>query len=97
MYKFKHDVTRNMVDDIEIGRPISNAAICDYGLENPAHRSAFLEIVSQYKNYKPFLEKLDEALGSGDKITSLVSSFSTRPRGLIFKTVWDEMGEEDEG
>lgn len=42
MYKFKHDVTRNMIDDIEMDRPISMAAICDYGLENPTHRKAFL-------------------------------------------------------
>jgi hypothetical protein len=96
MYKFKHDVTRNMIDDIEMDRPISMAAICDYGLENPAHRKAFLDVVYEYKNYQPFLEALDEALGNGEKITSLVNSFTTQQRGLIFVTAWDQMGEEDE-
>lgn len=95
-YKFQHMVTQNMIDDIEMGRPISRAAIADYGLENPVHRSAFLEVVSQYKDYKPFVEELDKSLGSGEKITALVGRFSTRPLGLIFRTVWDDIAEEEE-
>lgn len=95
MHKFKHDVTRNMIDDIEMGRSISIAAICDYGLENPAHKKAFLDVVNQYKDYGPFLKELDEALGDGEKITSLISRFTTQPLGLKFKTVWDDMKEEE--
>lgn len=67
--------------------PDSPAAIEDFGLETQAHFEAL---------YYPILageitiERLDEALGSGPKLTTLVQSAPSNPhKKIVFQTPYD--------
>lgn len=72
--------------------PDSPAAIVDFGLESQEHYEALYYPV---RAEEISLAQLDEALGSGPKLTALVQSAKSNPhKGIVFRTPYDEFVEE---
>jgi hypothetical protein len=74
--------------------PDSPAAIVDFGLDSQEHYEALYYPV---RAGEITLEALDQALGSGPKLTALARSAKSNPhKDIVFRTAYDELLEEEE-
>jgi len=74
--------------------PDSPAVIVDFGLESQEHYEALYYPV---RAGEISLEALDQALGSGPKLTALVRSMKSNPhKEIVFRTDYDGLLEEEE-
>jgi len=74
--------------------PDGAAAIVDFGLESQEHYEA-LYYPLRAGEVSP--EQLDDALGSGPKLTALARSAKSNPHHkIVFRTPYDELLEEEE-
>lgn len=86
-------VTENLIRSITSGMPLTPATVCDYGLNSRQH---FEAIAIPYRKGEVTPDQLDEALGNGPRLTTLVNSVASNPhKGIIFETAWDSL-EDDE-
>lgn len=74
--------------------PDAPATIVDFGLESQEHYEALYYPV---RAGEITIEQLDEALGSGPKLTALARSAKSNPhKGIAFSTPYDDLLEEEE-
>ncbi len=74
--------------------PDGPAVIVDFGLESQEHYEA---LYYPLRAGEITIEQLDEALGSGPKLTALVRSAKSNPhKGIVFSTPYDDLLEEEE-
>jgi hypothetical protein len=74
--------------------PDGTAAIVDFGLESQEHYEA---LYYPLRAGEITLGDLDDALGSGPKLTALVRSAGSNPhKGIVFRTPYDELLQEEE-
>ena len=67
--------------------PDSSAAIVDFGLDSQEHYEA---LHGPIRAGEVSIEQLDDALGSGPKLTSLVRASSSNPhRDIVFRCAAD--------
>ncbi len=70
------------------------AAIVDFGLDSQEHYEALYYPV---RKGEITLQKLDEILGDGPKITACVQACKHNPhKNIVFKTAYDDMTEDDD-
>lgn len=85
--------TQNLFDSIMLDTWPRMAAITDFGIESQNHYEALYDPI---RTGELTIEKLEEILGDGPKITKTVQACpSCRHKDIVFKTMWDELDEED--
>jgi hypothetical protein len=88
------DTTRNLVEAIWADEWPRNRAIVDFGIKSQAHYEA---LYFGLRDGRITPEQLDEALGKGEALTALARSARSNPhRGIVFRTDWDDLREEEE-
>ena len=84
------DNTRDLYRSLRFDEWPSQATIVDFGIESPAHLGALQYAVI---HDEVTLEELDQALGNGAAIQSLISEQNPY-RHVMFRTDWDDLPEE---
>lgn len=82
------DTTRSLLLSVFYDQPLTPGAIVDYGLDSPDHYRT-LAYAIQVTDIHPM--EVDEMLGDGKKLTQWVTNAVGNPKGVVFKTSWDEI------
>lgn len=73
------------------------AARADFGLMGPETQKHYEALYYPVRKGEITLETLNEALGNGPALTALVNGCESNPhKGIVFKTPYDNLGEEDD-
>ena len=88
------DTTRNLVEAIWADEWPRNGALVDFGIRTQAHYEALYYGVREGQITPG---QLDAALGQGQALTALARAARSNPhRGLVFRTDWDDLRDEEE-
>lgn len=81
--------TRDLVISVLLDEWPNQAAVADFGIDSQMHYEALYYPI---RNQEISPKQLNEALGSGQKITALVRDAPSNPHKAIeFQTAWDLM------
>lgn len=85
-------VAQHLYDSIMLDEWPRASAIVDFGIDSQQHYEALYDPI---RSGELTLEKLNEILGDGQKITDAVEACkSNRHKGIKFVTPWDELKDE---
>jgi hypothetical protein len=76
-------VTINLISNLLLDQPLSPAQITNFGVKSPSHYAALREMLENLP-METVAHLLDEALGDGEKLTTLVREHAPYYTDVVF-------------